>query len=218
VDSDLVNSTELGAQLQDGLAALGLDVTSDQQQQLLTYLNLLAKWNKHFNLSGIQEPEAMLRLHLLDSVALHTYLDGNEFLDFGSGAGLPGIPLAILNPDKHFVLVDSNGKKTRFMFQAKTALQLNNVAVENCRIEHYQTQKQLDMVMCRAFSALPEMLAKAEHLVSPATQLLAMKGHYPRDEAAQIQPGFEIETSIELSIPGLDKARHLIVIKRAAAS
>ena len=202
-------------ELRQGLVELGLFATDQQLNLLLSYLLLLDKWNASFNLSGVVEINSMVSRHLLDSLAINAHLQGSVFVDIGSGAGLPGIPLAILNPENHFILVDSNGKKTRFLFQAKTELGLANIDVENCRIEHYQSPQQIDMVMCRAFSALGDAVSKSQHLLEKEGKFLAMKGRYPEDEIAALPNCFEISKTTKLQIPGNDSERHLIeVVKK----
>jgi 16S rRNA (guanine527-N7)-methyltransferase len=202
-------------ELRQGLVELGLFATDQQLNLLLSYLLLLDKWNASFNLSGVVEINSMVSRHLLDSLAINAHLQGSVFVDIGSGAGLPGIPLAILNPENHFILVDSNGKKTRFLFQAKTELGLANIDVENCRIEHYQSTQQIDMVMCRAFSALGDAVSKSQHLLEKEGKFLAMKGRYPEDEIAALPNCFEISKTTKLEIPGNDSERHLIeVVKK----
>ena len=156
----------------------------------------------------------MVSRHLLDSLSLNPYLRGSIFADIGSGAGLPGIPLAILNPQKQFVLIDINGKKTRFLFEVKTALNLTNISIENCRVEHYQSLQQIDMVMCRAFSSLQDVVAKSQHLLSPDSALLAMKGRYPEQEILSLPDEFEITRVVKLEIPGNQSQRHLIEVMR----
>jgi len=200
--------------LQQGFQLLGLKADERVITTLVSYLALLKKWNSSFNLSGVSDVQTMVSRHLLDSLSLNPYLQGKNFLDVGSGAGLPGIPLAILNPDKHFVLLDSNGKKTRFLFQAKIELGLDNISVENCRIEHYQNEQQIDMVMCRAFSTLEDIVNKLEPIFSSNCKLLAMKGLYPEDEIAQLPTSFEVTQTIELKVPGSDSARHVIEVMR----
>ena len=199
-------------ELRQGLVELGLFATDQQLNLLLSYLLLLDKWNASFNLSGVVEINSMVSRHLLDSLAINAHLQGSVFVDIGSGAGLPGIPLAILNPENHFILVDSNGKKTRFLFQVKTELGLANIDVENCRIEHYQSTQQIDMVMCRAFSALGDAVSKSQHLLEKEGKFLAMKGRYPEDEIAALPNCFEISKTTKLQIPGNDSERHLIEI------
>lgn len=201
-------------ELEQGIQEMGLPCPDGAVSKLMAYLKLLEKWNASFNLSGVSDMETMVSRHLLDSLALSPYLEGELFVDVGSGAGLPGIPLAILNPDKQFVLIDSNGKKTRFLFQAKIELGLNNISVENCRVEHYQSQQQIDMVMCRAFSTLEDIVTRLQPIFSSKCKLLAMKGHYPEDEISQLPDGFEVTHTIKLKIPGSDSQRHLIEVMR----
>ncbi len=201
-------------ELEQGIIELGLQSNEQVIGSLLGYLQLLKKWNASFNLFGVADTESMVSRHLLDSLSLNPYLQGSTFLDIGSGAGLPGIPLAILNPEKLFILIDSNGKKTRFLFQVKTALGLDNVIVENCRIEHYQSQQQIDMVMCRAFSSLEDVVTKSQHLLSQGGKLLAMKGRLPEQEINSLPSGFEVTRVEKLTIPGNDSQRHLIEIAR----
>ena len=207
-------SQSLRKELEQGIQEMGLSCPAGATSKLMAYLQLLEKWNASFNLSGVSDMETMVSRHLLDSLALSPYLEGELFVDVGSGAGLPGIPLAILNPDKQFVLIDSNGKKTRFLFQAKIELGLSNVSVENCRVEHYQSQQQIDMVMCRAFSTLEDVVIRLQAIFSSKCKLLAMKGHYPEDEISQLPDGFEATNTIKLKIPGSDSQRHLIEVMR----
>lgn len=207
-------SPENTRELEQGLRELNIPVSEQQLAQLLHYLQLLAKWNSAFNLSGITDIYDMVSVHLLDSLSLHAHLEGSQFVDVGTGAGLPGVPLAILNPDKQFTLIDSNGKKTRFLFQVKLALGLDNITIENCRIEHYQSPRQIDMVMCRAFSSLEDTVSKTQHLLSKRSKLLAMKGRFPDQEIDQLPPDFEVTNVAKLGIPGSDSQRHVVAIAR----
>ncbi len=202
----------LEKELEQGLHTLGLESSERVLHLLMKYIRLLNKWNSTFNLSGVTDIESMVSRHLLDSLSLNRFLAGTRFLDIGSGAGLPGIPLAILNPQKQFVLVDSNGKKTRFLFEVKTTLGLTNISIENCRIEHYQSPQQIDMVMCRAFSTLEDVVTKAQHLLSSGSALLAMKGRYPEQEILSLPDDFEITRVVKLEIPGNKSQRHLIEV------
>jgi|FLOH01.1.fsa_nt_gi 16S rRNA (guanine527-N7)-methyltransferase len=201
-------------ELEQGMQEMGLPCQEGVLLALMAYLKLLEKWNSSFNLSGVSDIQTMVSRHLLDSLSISPYLQGDVFVDIGSGAGLPGIPLAILNPDKQFVLIDSNGKKTRFLFQAQIELGLNNISVENCRVEHYQSQQQIDMVICRAFSTLEDVVIRLQPIFSSKCKLLAMKGHYPEDEISQLPDGFEVTRTIKLKIPGSDSQRHLIEVMR----
>ncbi|MFT4816600.1 MAG: 16S rRNA (guanine527-N7)-methyltransferase [Pseudohongiellaceae bacterium] len=201
-------------ELQRGISSLSLNCNEEMLSSLLAYIDLLKKWNSAYNLLGGNESDSLVSRHILDSLSINPYLEGSLIADIGAGAGLPGIPLAILNPDKNFVLIDSNGKKTRFMFQAKIQLGLDNISIENCRIEHYQSIQQIDMVMCRAFSTLADALTMLQPIFSYECKLLAMKGLYPEDEIARLPDGFELSKSIKLDVPGSESQRHLIEVMR----
>jgi len=202
-------------ELEKGLQILDLPHTAGQLASLVQYLKLLEKWNRSYNLVAASDSSSMVSRHLLDSLAIQPFLVGSSIVDVGSGAGLPGIPLAILNPHKEFVLVDSNGKKTRFLFQVKTTLKMDNISVENCRIEHYQSHGQIDMVMCRAFSSLAGVVAKSQHLLlsgDKRCKLLALKGRYPEQQLALLPADFVAASIKKLQIPGSDSQRHLVEI------
>lgn len=201
-------------ELERGLEQLGIACGTANISRLLGYTGLLLKWNSSFNLVAASDTGSMVSRHLLDSLAVHSFLEGETIVDAGSGAGLPGVPLAIVNPDKQFILVDSNGKKTRFLFQAKTAMGLGNIRIENCRIEHYQSHEHIDIVLCRAFASLKEVLARAQHLLSEKGWLLAMKGRFPRQEIAQLPEGFKVTLAKRLTVPGSDSERHLVRVER----
>jgi 16S rRNA (guanine527-N7)-methyltransferase len=203
---------ELRDRLQSGVIQLGLTATDRQLDVLLKYLVLLNKWNSAFNLSGIKKPAEMVTAHLLDSLAISTYIEGKLVLDIGSGAGLPGVPLAILNPDIHFVLLDSNGKKTRFLFQVKLALGLENISIENKRIEHYQCPEQIDIVVCRAFASLPKLVQLCSEVVTGKCKVLAMKGTYPASELDALPACYKDPKITKLSVPGIGSERHLVEI------
>lgn len=228
----------LEATLEQGLRELALGVPANAQQKLLHYLHLIVKWNKHFNLSGITAIQEMVPLHLLDSLAISPYLEGERILDIGSGAGLPGIPLAIANPDKNFVLLDSNGKKTRFLFQVKVALELSNVEVIDARVDEYLSTAdtgEFSLITCRAFSSLSSIVKMIEKPLASGTKLLAMKGVYPHHEIAELQQDntlnstpnkasstdlnnyYKVESVIELTVPGVESQRHLVLIGQEAA-
>jgi len=228
----------LEATLEQGLRELALGVPANAQQKLLHFLHLIVKWNKHFNLSGITAIQEMVPLHLLDSLAISPYLEGERILDIGSGAGLPGIPLAIANPDKNFVLLDSNGKKTRFLFQVKVALELSNVEVVDARVDEYLSTPdtgEFSLITCRAFSSLSSIVKMIEKPLASGTKLLAMKGVYPHHEIAELQQDntlnstpnkasstdlnnyYKVESVIELTVPGVESQRHLVLIGQEAA-
>jgi 16S rRNA (guanine527-N7)-methyltransferase len=206
--------TLLGQLLSEGIRTLNLDINTEKQSLLLTYLEQLAKWNKAYNLSGIKDPERMLTLHLLDSLSVLPFINGNSVLDVGTGAGLPGLPIAICQPRKRVNLLDSNGKKTRFLFQTATRLNLNNIIVINERVENYSSPDNVDLVISRAFSSIAQFITQTRHLLGEKSKLLAMKGHYPQAELEDMPPGFKLLKIHELKIPGEAGARHLLEIVR----
>jgi len=205
----------LSKQLETGLGALGITLSASARTSLLEYCDLLIKWNKTYNLTSVDDPEQMISLHLLDSLAVLPFLPGGRVLDVGTGAGLPGIPLAIARPDQSFVLLDSNGKKTRFLVQASGQLGLKNIEVLNQRVERYQATELFDVIISRAFSSLEQFLSTCDHLLAPGGQFLAMKGKLPEDELRQLPEGIQLVSSVELKIPGLDAERHLLMLRRS---
>jgi len=216
--SDEQLPTDMAKQLEFGLNELGLSLSQEQQAKLLEYLGLLLKWNKAFNLTSVRDPAQMLSRHILDSLTMVDYMQGSHILDVGTGPGLPGIPLAICFPDKQFSLLDSNGKKTRFVFQAKLQLGLTNVEAVNQRVESYQSDKAIDIIVSRAFATLEDMIDVTKHLVQPEhTRLVAMKGIYPEQELAAIPTGFVMNKAERVSVPGYTGERHIIELTAQAA-
>ncbi len=205
-------------QLERGLAQIGVAASVQQQQQLVEYLLLFEKWNKAYNLSAVREREAMVSRHLLDSLVVLPHLQGKRFIDVGTGGGLPGIPLAIMKPDCHFTLLDSNGKKTRFLFQVKTALKLDNVEVENRRVESFQPSPLFDGVISRAFASLYDMVTGCAQLLAPAGRFWALKGVYPETELSELPKHYTVEACHRLDVPGCDGERHLLEISRQTQS
>jgi len=198
-------------QLQAGAAALNIDVSEAQMTQLSAYLALLQKWNKAYNLTAIRDESGMVALHLLDSLAVHPAIqDADNLIDVGTGPGLPGIVLAIMNPQKRFTLLDSNGKKTRFLFQAKTSLALDNVSIVNGRVEAYHPPEPFDMIVSRAFASLADMTHWCQHLRADHGCFLAMKGQFPQQELDDLHGQYEVTQVTELQIPGVDGERHLL--------
>ncbi|MDB3992221.1 16S rRNA (guanine(527)-N(7))-methyltransferase RsmG [Gammaproteobacteria bacterium] len=195
-----------------GLFNLDLDSDSHQIDQAIKYLNLLEKWNRTYNLVAKTSTNELATRHLLDSLSINKHLEGHHILDLGSGAGLPGVPLAIFSPSKKFTLLDSNGKKTRFLSHVKTDLNLKKVTVENSRVENYQCKDQIDMVVCRAFASLAEIVEKAKHLFLHKCKILAMKGRFPSDEISQLPRGYRVVNSFKLDVSSTYSQRHLIVI------
>ncbi len=205
-------------ELQSGLNELGLVLSDRQKTQLLDYLELLIKWNKAFNLSGVKDSSEMLSRHLLDSLTLVPFMKGQRILDVGTGPGLPGIPLAICFPEKDFVLLDSNGKKTRFVFQAKVQLGLQNVDVQNTRLEQYDSSGPIDIIVCRAFSSLMDLATMTRHLCESADRtepvtIVAMKGQYPAEELASLPEDVVMISANKVSVPGYTAERHIIELK-----
>lgn len=199
-------------QLQQGCKALGIELADNQQTALENYLASLLKWNKAYNLTAIRDPDEMVVKHLLDSLAIHAAIRGDTILDVGTGPGLPGIPLAILYPQRQFSLLDSNGKKTRFLVQMKHELQLDNIQIINDRIEALPQTPQFDGITCRAFTSLADFARHCLPLLKPQGQLLAMKGKVPDDEIAALDQG-TLQIGIEkITVPYLNDERHLIRI------
>lgn len=199
--------------LEAGLQQLNIDCSPQQLDKLIKYLELLQRWNKAFNLTAIRDPLKMVRLHLLDSLATHPYIQGvRSIIDVGTGPGLPGIPLAILNPEINFTLLDSNGKKTRFLFQAINDLTLTNACEINHRVEAYKPNQSFDIVISRAFSSLSDMLNQCDHLVSDQGCFLAMKGKKPDSELSQMTKAYKVVELTEVNVPLIDSERHLIKI------
>jgi len=207
-------ATQLATKLASALAELEIACNEQQLDQLQQFLLLLQKWNSKFNLVADSSEDELLYRHLLDSLSISEYLRGTNIVDVGTGAGFPGIPLAIIHPDMNFLLIDSNGKKTRFLFQAKLALGLDNLDIENCRIEHYQSDRQIDIVTCRAFSTLEDTVALTGSLLAESSYLLAMKGRFPATEISALPAEFTVSRTINLKVPGLSGERHLIEVTR----
>ncbi len=204
----------LATHLTEAFASMGLTPGPRQGAALLDYLGLLAKWNRTYNLTAIHEPERMLTHHLLDSLAIAPYIGPGPLLDVGSGAGLPGIPLAILRPDLKVSLLDASQKKCGFMQQAVIELQLANVAVVHGRVEAYRPVAGFAQVVSRAFSDLSEFVRLTRHLLAEGGEWLAMKGLYPNEEIAQLK-GALVTRDIPLHVPGLEADRHLIIMEPA---
>lgn len=196
---------------QAGLDELNLTLSDEQIDRLLSFIGLIHKWNRAFNLTSIRDLEAMVSLHLLDSLAVLPYVAGQKVIDIGTGAGLPGIPLAVGRPDKTFTLLDSNSKKTRFVQQAVLELKLTNVQICHGRVEGFTSEQLFDTVITRAFTNLPDMLKMTGHLIAPGGVLLAMKGQYPEQELRQIGGG---ATVIPIRVPGIEAQRCLIQIDK----
>ena len=200
-------------QLDDGLVDLGLSLTQHARIQLLRYLGLLQKWNRVYNLTAIRQGSQLVSHHLLHSLSALPHLAGSRLIDVGSGPGLPGIPLAIARPDWQVVLLDSNHKKGAFLRQALIELQLANAQVAIVRAEEWHSTQPGTSAISRAFSDLGGFVDAARHMVAPGGILAAMKGVYPHEELAQLPAGVLVDSVVPLHVPGLDAARHLVLLR-----
>ena len=202
--------------LEDGIYELGLEERLAGDDRLMEFITELMNWNRIYNLTSVRKPTEIVTRHILDSLSILPYLEGRRVLDIGTGAGLPGIPLAIACPEREFVLLDSSSKKLRFVQQTLAILKLDNVTLEHARIEDYQPQERFDSVMCRAFSELRELYRHAARLCTGTGRILAMKGIYPVAEIESLEDRDVIEQVVSLSIPGLEAERHLVCMRGAA--
>jgi 16S rRNA (guanine527-N7)-methyltransferase len=194
--------------------SMAVELTEHDASRLQQLLDELERWNRTYNLTAITKREEMVTHHLLDSLAIQADLYGTTVADVGTGAGFPGLPLAVLNPERRFTLIDSAGKKIRFVSHAAHALGLTNVEGLHARVESLKPEKPFDTIVTRAFAPLPEMLEKVKPLCGPQSHVLAMKGKWPREEVAAIPPGWRVASSRDLLIPGLKEARCAIVLTR----
>ena len=208
--------TNLDIQLTDKLKTLlkqtALSVTEQQQQQLVKLVLLLDKWNKAYNLTSVRDPQEMLVKHILDSIVVSPYLQGNRFIDVGTGPGLPGLPLAIVNPQKPFVLLDSLGKRISFIRNAVRELGLTNVEPVLSRVEDYHPDHQFDGVLSRAFASLKDMTEWCYHLPKSDGLFYALKGLYHEEEVKELNPQFKVKYVIKLEVPELTGERHLVIL------
>ena len=203
-------------ELAQGMATLGLALSTTQRKQLTAYLALLAKWNKTYNLTAIREPHRMVTHHLLDALAVVPHLPANaglRILDVGSGGGVPGVPLAIARPDARVIMVDSNHKKAAFLMQATIELGLPNVESHAVRIDDYAPSSPFDIVISRAFSDLAAFASAAARLLAPHGRMFAMKGVLPDEEMELLPPDFNVLATPTLKVPGLDATRHLVIMQ-----
>ena len=193
-----------------GIRALGLQLPADAAARLCAYIGLLERWNRVYNLTAVRRPEDMISRHLLDSLSILPWVRGPCVLDVGSGAGLPGIPLAVARPRWEFYLLDSNGKRTRFMQQATAELQLTNIKVVRCRLQDYYPEIKFASIVARAYATLAEFATDSGRLCAADGCLLAMKGIYPREELERLAPAWRVVGVYRLQVPGLDAERHLV--------
>jgi 16S rRNA (guanine527-N7)-methyltransferase len=203
------------AGLRSGLAELGLMFSADEDKKLERFVELLEQWNRAYNLTAVRDPEEMVTKHLLDSLVLLPFVQQGPVLDVGTGAGLPGIPLAVSLPALCFTMLDSNGKKTRFVTHAVATLGLRNVEVVQARVEDYRPAEPFATVISRAFSSLQDFARMAGPACMSGGRLLAMKGVYPKQELDEIPAGFRLLAVHPLKVPGLDAERCVVEIEKA---
>lgn len=204
-------------ELSQSALELGVELSVQQHEQLLAYLALLIKWNKAYNLTAVRDPNEMVSRHLLDSLSVVPFVTeaGDNWLDVGSGGGMPGIPLAILFPERQFTLLDSNGKKTRFLTQVKLELKLANLQVIHSRVEEFRPEQPFSGICSRAFSSLEDFSNWTRHLGDGSTQWLAMKGVHPDDELQALPADFRLTATHVLKVPGCQGQRHLLILRRS---
>jgi 16S rRNA (guanine527-N7)-methyltransferase len=206
--------TESREALRAGAHALGVTIDDAKAQQLMSLLDELVKWNAAYNLTAITDPARMLTHHLLDSLSVEPFLQGTTIADVGTGAGFPGLPLAIVDAQRRFTLIDSYNKKVRFVSHVARAFGLGNVIGIHARSEAFKPEKPFDTVVARAFAALPELLKLVSPLCGPETRVLAMKGKRPDDEIAALPAGWRVQEVRALEVPGLGEERHLVIVRK----
>ncbi|HEU5281549.1 MAG TPA: 16S rRNA (guanine(527)-N(7))-methyltransferase RsmG [Gammaproteobacteria bacterium] len=199
--------------LKKALADNQINASDVQQSQWVTYLEQLVVWNKVFNLTSITDPKEMVYLHIIDSLLVAPFIHGTHCLDVGSGAGLPGIPLAILHPEQHWTLLDKNSKKTRFMIQVAGMLGLKNVAVVHVRAEDFHPTTPFDSILSRAYASLRLFIETTQHALSPSGKLIAMKGKSPDDEMVNLPTEWQAQKPVRLSMKGMDVDRHIVCLE-----
>jgi 16S rRNA (guanine527-N7)-methyltransferase len=201
--------------LEEGARALGIELSAGQVARLLAHLDLMDEWGAKMNLTAIRERPQQITKHLLDSLAVHPWLRGRRIADVGSGAGFPGIPLAIVDPARQFTLIEATGKKCRFLEHVRDALELENVAVVSARAEGYRPEKRFDTVVARAVGPVADLVRFAGGLVADGGRLLAMKGRDPQAELSRRPGGWKVIGVHRLTVPGLAEERHLVELRRS---
>lgn len=208
----MLSFTQLHTELLNQLTQNHLSISETMSKKLIEYVLLLHKWNQIHNLTSIRDPLQMLSRHIIDSLSISRYLQGPNILDVGTGAGLPGLPLALTHPQYHFVLLDSNGKKTRFLMHVLQTLMISNIDIITMRVERYHPESCFNSIVSRAFSQLNEFLQKTKHLCCENGLFLAMKGQYPTEEISKLDIPFKLIEAKPLKIVDLDEKRHLLIL------
>lgn len=209
-----MTDSSISEALEAGASAMGLGLSAGQRDSLLVLIDELQAWNRRFNLTAIREPREMVAKHLLDSLSIQQWLHGASVADVGTGAGFPGLPLAVMNPQRRFALIESTAKKARFVQHAAVAMGLDNVEVVNARAEAHKPATPFDTVVCRAVGKVSEFIRLAGHLCAPDGRMLAMKGQYPEAELHDLPKGWRAVAVHRLDVPGLDAQRHLVELAR----
>jgi len=191
----------------------GISLTDHQKNQLVAYVDMLNKWNKAYNLTSVRDPNEMLVRHILDSIVVAPHLEGTRFIDVGTGPGLPGIPLSIVRPECQFTLLDSLGKRVRFLKQVQHELKLENITPVQSRVEEFPAEPPFDGVISRAFASLNDMVSWCHHLPGEQGRFYALKGVMPEEEIALLPSKYAVEKSVKLKVPQLTGERHLVIIK-----
>ena len=202
------------ALLHSAAEEIGISLSNTQVSQLIGYVDLMEKWNRAFNLTAVRRRTELFSRHIVESLAVQPYIQGEKWADIGTGAGLPGVPLAITEPDKPFVLLDSNGKKTRFLLEVKRALGLSNIEVETTRVENWQPAQQPDAVITRAFADLATTIGRTQHILHDHGMLFAMKTESAAEEVDALPSGFELTANQNVVVPGRDWPFQLLSIQR----
>ncbi len=213
MNSGQFNTEKHSTILIEGCDALGISLSAAQQEKLIDHIDLLAKWNKRLNLTAITARDDMIVQHILDSLAIHPHIVGDQVLDVGSGAGFPGIPLAIVFPDLQITLLDSRGKRVTFLRHVATTLGLGNISLVNSRLEDYRPPSKFDTLTARAFSSLPDLIKLSQGVIADGTRVLGMKGKYPKEEIASLEREIRNKLTVhKLGVPFLNAQRNLIII------